>query len=326
MNYHDEAQRILFQKFQEFFHGELGETFKSKFPYSTYLQCFTSEDYLERLISWHARIYGEISRDSEPIGTILDYGSGFGFAVFCLAAFEPRNKLIGIEIVPERVEFSNKLREAYFEEYDIEFICSDKPRFQENINAALLENVLSHIKLPVKCLHEIVERMNYGARIHIADNNSGLALRTRRHNRRIWKAHEPGQVAIRVDIFQRLLKDVAKGTIQEFAELSSGLGAEDIEALVKHSSTSQMRKYLVSREQPNPTFYIEERWVDEKIVHPIVYREILRDMGFERLRCKSAWLSMPKKIRFMERLISAFPRISGRIFPHFILTGEKRRL
>lgn len=125
-------------------------------------------EYFHRLAQWNRDLF-RLCDGLDRV--IMDYGSGFGFTVFFMAAFGAA-KAIGIEIDQKRVSLASSIKDAYFQNLNIEFRCKDGLNNPgEQLDAVLFQNVLSHVKLPIKTLVEATEALCYSGRLVIEDNN-----------------------------------------------------------------------------------------------------------------------------------------------------------
>lgn len=119
---------------------------------------------------------------------IVDFGSGTGLLAAYLAQFGARD-VIGVEIVPEHLEFARYLAADLFEAPNVSFT----PRLDvENgsRDVLILTNVVTHIYRPFELLAQMRDALKPGGLLFIEDNNNLASPLVARKLRRIWASED----------------------------------------------------------------------------------------------------------------------------------------
>ncbi|OGF68262.1 MAG: hypothetical protein A2Y62_02750 [Candidatus Fischerbacteria bacterium RBG_13_37_8] len=289
----------------------MNEDFKN----TIYKELFSHETIFWQRVNFNYRILSSIKKSNKTI--FLDYGCGWGFFIFCLAAFGAK-KIIGIDIRKNEIEIAKKIKDAIFHDYDIQFYHRSTLDYQESIDVMFFNNVLSHVKLPVEYLMKAYSILNYQGVISIYDNNNGLSLLVHYRNKRLWNRNEHELTKQRENIFMKNRLTAEKA--QNYALMTRGLSEEDCLALL-NDTEENIETYLITRENVMPTHWLDSDIVDERIINPIIYKHILSDMGFENIDLRSDSYNYPISSNILNKIgIGLF------IYPAFHMTAEKRRL
>lgn len=290
--------------------------FLDKFGKTVYKDVFVNEKIFWKRVNHNYEIYSFIDRNDKNVW--LDYGSGWGFFAFCLAGFGA-NKIIGIDIRKNEIKIANKIKKDIFPNKDISFIHRSVLDYKEKVDVVSFNNVLSHVKLPIEYIVKSYNLLNYSGVISICDNNNSLSLKVQIRNRKLWKNNEEKLTKIREKIFTNMGINSSKA--RYYAKFTNGLSKEDCIKLISSSSSKDIDHYLQNRERIMPTQWIDPDFVDERIICPFIYKQILFDMGFECIKIKPICFNFPK----IASLLNTF-KIGFLLLPAFHMVAEKRRL
>jgi len=95
---------------------------------------------------------------------------------------------------------------------------------------------------------------------------------------------------------------------------------------VQSEHRDTIARYLLERRKDAPTFYLDLGWVDERILNPYVYANVLEDLGFECIKLRPTYFNLPVWAAPLWSVACTVPWVLLRIFPAFELSGERRRV
>lgn len=290
--------------------------FYKKFGHTSYAHIFTDKQAFWKHIEHNYKIFLYINQEGKNVW--LDYGCGWGFWPFCLIAFGVQ-KVIGIDIRVDEIEIANKIKLDVFPRADVSFIRSAVLDSKNSVDVITFFNVISHLKLPIDHILRAYHTLAYAGIISIYDSNNSFSVKVGIRNKLLWQARESGLIQLRENLFRERGVNITQANY--YARLSAGLSKEDIDALILCKDPAKVTSYLQRREKTLPPQYNDPPIVDERKINPLMYRNILLDMGFECIKMKATCRLAPT----LEQLLNIL-KIGFVVLPSFHIVAEKRRL
>ncbi len=237
-----------------------------------------------------------IASQINPAGKrIIDFGCGTGLLA-CYLDLSGAREVVGIEIVPEHLEFA---------EYLSSVLPTNNVRFTSTLNspagtvdAVVLANVITHVYRPFRLLDDLRRCLVPGGLLFIEDNNNAASPIVRRRLSEQWANAETSYRT------RRTGGDATYGMTQEQAQFWSN----------RPDPPS-----LHSQAPLDPILNIYH----ENAFHPRDLSHALFNIGFAVRSVRPKSVFDFKRRRAVSALFNAFPRVALMIAPAFEIVAVK---